>query len=98
MLWRRGQLTLCSAWRAKAVSGWRRRLSMSETPPPRASVTLFLSGDVMIGRGIDQILPDPNDPRLFEPCMRSAVEYVQLAERVSGPISDRKSVVLGKSV
>jgi poly-gamma-glutamate capsule biosynthesis protein CapA/YwtB (metallophosphatase superfamily) len=62
---------------------------MSETSPPRASVTLFLCGDVMTGRGIDQILPNPSDPRLFEPCVRSAIDYVQLAERVSGPIPRR---------
>jgi poly-gamma-glutamate capsule biosynthesis protein CapA/YwtB (metallophosphatase superfamily) len=50
------------------------------------TVTLFLGGDVMTGRGIDQILPSPSDPRLFEPCVRSAIEYVKLTERVSGPI------------
>jgi poly-gamma-glutamate capsule biosynthesis protein CapA/YwtB (metallophosphatase superfamily) len=26
-------------------------------------VTLFLCGDVMLGRGVDQILPHPGDPR-----------------------------------
>ena len=31
------------------------------------TVTLFLAGDVMTGRGIDQILPHPGDPRTFEP-------------------------------
>ena len=51
-----------------------------------ASVTLWLTGDVMTGRGIDQILPHPGDPRLFESYMVSAVDYVGLAERVSGPI------------
>jgi poly-gamma-glutamate capsule biosynthesis protein CapA/YwtB (metallophosphatase superfamily) len=29
-------------------------------------VTLFLCGDVMTGRGIDQVLPHPSDPRIFE--------------------------------
>jgi poly-gamma-glutamate capsule biosynthesis protein CapA/YwtB (metallophosphatase superfamily) len=48
------------------------------------AVTLFLAGDVMTGRGIDQILPRPGDPRLFEPYVRSALEYVALAERASG--------------
>lgn len=52
----------------------------------RHGVTLFLCGDVMTGRGIDQILPTPVEPRLFEPWVKSAVEYVELAERVSGPI------------
>jgi poly-gamma-glutamate capsule biosynthesis protein CapA/YwtB (metallophosphatase superfamily) len=50
------------------------------------TVTLFLAGDVMIGRGIDQILPRPGDPRLFEPYVSSALEYVALAERENGPL------------
>ena len=50
-------------------------------------VTLFLSGDVMTGRGIDQILPHPGRPDLNEPYVRSALEYVALAERASGPIA-----------
>ena len=47
---------------------------------------LFLCGDVMTGRGIDQILPHPGAPELFEPWIRSALGYVQLAERKTGPI------------
>jgi poly-gamma-glutamate capsule biosynthesis protein CapA/YwtB (metallophosphatase superfamily) len=47
---------------------------------------LFLCGDVMTGRGIDQILPCPGDPALHERYVTSALDYVQLAERVSGPI------------
>jgi len=50
------------------------------------SITLFLAGDVMLGRGIDQILPHPSDPRLYEPSMTSAEEYVELAEKANGPI------------
>ena len=48
--------------------------------------TLFLCGDVMTGRGIDQILPFPGDPRLHEPYMHSAAGYLNLAEETSGPI------------
>lgn len=47
---------------------------------------LFLCGDVMTGRGIDQVLPHPGRPHLFESWVRSALGYVELAERVSGPI------------
>lgn len=50
-------------------------------------IELMLCGDVMLGRGIDQILPHPGDPLLFEPYLRSAQEYVTLAERVHGAIS-----------
>lgn len=49
-------------------------------------VTLFLCGDVMTGRGIDQALPHPGDPRLHEPCVENASEYVELAERANGPL------------
>lgn len=48
--------------------------------------TLFLCGDVMTGRGIDQILPRPCDPAIREPYMDSALGYVELAEAVNGPI------------
>lgn len=53
---------------------------------PAGGITLFLCGDVMTGRGIDQILPHPSKPHLYEAYLRSAVEYVKLAERSSGPI------------
>jgi poly-gamma-glutamate capsule biosynthesis protein CapA/YwtB (metallophosphatase superfamily) len=49
-------------------------------------VTLFLCGDVMTGRGVDQILPHPGDPRLREACVPDATGYVELAEAASGPI------------
>src|SRR5512143_685489 len=44
-------------------------------------LTLFLCGDVMTGRGVDQILPHPCPPRLYEPLVRSALDYIALAER-----------------
>ncbi|MEU8193627.1 CapA family protein [Microbispora amethystogenes] len=49
-------------------------------------VTLFLCGDVMLGRGVDQILPHPGDPALREPHIRDAGAYVDLAEAANGPI------------
>jgi poly-gamma-glutamate synthesis protein (capsule biosynthesis protein) len=59
----------------------------SERPAAQApEVTLFLCGDVMTGRGIDQILPHSSRPELFEPYVRTALEYVEIAERKSGPI------------
>ncbi|HEX6536633.1 MAG TPA: CapA family protein [Gemmatimonadaceae bacterium] len=50
-------------------------------------LTLFLSGDVMTGRGVDQVLPHRCPPRLYEPVVTSALDYVALAERASGPIA-----------
>ena len=47
---------------------------------------IFLCGDVMTGRGIDQVLPHPCDPRLHERNMESATGYVRLAEQANGPI------------
>ncbi|MBP2328707.1 poly-gamma-glutamate capsule biosynthesis protein CapA/YwtB (metallophosphatase superfamily) [Kibdelosporangium banguiense] len=49
-------------------------------------VTVFLCGDVMTGRGVDQILPRPGDPRLWERFVRDARDYVGLAEAADGPI------------
>ncbi len=49
-------------------------------------VTVLLGGDVMLGRGVDQILPHPGEPVLREPYMRDARGYVRLAEHSNGPI------------
>lgn len=47
---------------------------------------LLLTGDVMTGRGIDQIMPRSVDPVLYEPWIRDARDYVRLAEERNGPI------------
>jgi poly-gamma-glutamate capsule biosynthesis protein CapA/YwtB (metallophosphatase superfamily) len=49
-------------------------------------IRMFLCGDVMTGRGIDQVLPHPGDPALYESYVRDASEYAQLAEIAHGPI------------
>jgi poly-gamma-glutamate capsule biosynthesis protein CapA/YwtB (metallophosphatase superfamily) len=49
-------------------------------------VTLMLCGDVMLGRGIDQVLPHPSPPVLYEQYVRSALDYVALAEQAHGSI------------
>jgi len=53
---------------------------------PAASLRVFLCGDVMTGRGIDQVLPHACDPTLHEPWVKDARRYRSLAERESGPI------------
>jgi poly-gamma-glutamate capsule biosynthesis protein CapA/YwtB (metallophosphatase superfamily) len=70
-----------------------RKTSLSAPTPSAATVphnsetiTLFLCGDVMTGRGIDQVLPHPSDPQLYELYASSAQDYVALAEAVNGPI------------
>lgn len=50
------------------------------------SQLLVLAGDVMTGRGVDQILRNPGSPRLHEEYVRDARSYVELAERVNGPV------------
>jgi poly-gamma-glutamate capsule biosynthesis protein CapA/YwtB (metallophosphatase superfamily) len=49
-------------------------------------VGLVLAGDVMTGRGVDQILRSPGAPELHEEYVRDARTYVALAERENGPI------------
>ena len=49
-------------------------------------ITIFMCGDVMTGRGIDQVLPYPSDPLIYEPYMKSARGYVEIAEKAKGPI------------
>lgn len=40
----------------------------------------------MTGRGIDQILPTPSDPVLYESYVKDARAYVEFAEAANGPI------------
>lgn len=49
-------------------------------------VMVLLGGDVMLGRGVDQILPHPGSPGLREPWVRDARRYVELAEWAHGPV------------
>ncbi len=58
---------------------------MSGLAHPRA-IRISLCGDVMLGRGIDQILPHPCDPTLHEDYVQSAKGYVELAEQANGTI------------
>jgi poly-gamma-glutamate capsule biosynthesis protein CapA/YwtB (metallophosphatase superfamily) len=50
------------------------------------TISIFMCGDVMTGRGIDQILPHPVDPTIYEWFVTDARRYVEIAERVSGTI------------
>ena len=58
----------------------------STEPPAQRTMRLFLCGDVMLGRGIDQVLPNPCDPAIHESYVHSALDYVRLAEEANGPI------------
>jgi poly-gamma-glutamate synthesis protein (capsule biosynthesis protein) len=58
----------------------------SDASSTASEVRLFLAGDVMTGRGIDQVLAHPGNPRLYEPYVKSAREYVALAEQANGAL------------
>ena len=49
-------------------------------------VTLFLCGDVMLGRGVDQILPRPGDPTLRESYLHDARGFSLLGTGFYGVI------------
>lgn len=48
---------------------------------------IFLCGDVMVGRGIDQALPHPCNPKIHESYLHSAIDYLRLAEHANGPLT-----------
>jgi len=52
----------------------------------QATAVLFLAGDVMTGRGVDQILQHPGGYQLHEAYVQDARQYIQLAESRNGPI------------
>jgi poly-gamma-glutamate synthesis protein (capsule biosynthesis protein) len=64
-------------------------MTAREPPPSSAppALTFFLCGDVMTGRGIDQVLAQPSRPDLYEEHVTDARDYVRLAERAHGPIA-----------
>lgn len=50
------------------------------------TLKLFLAGDVMTGRGVDQALPYSVNPKIYESYVKNARDYLLLAERASGDI------------
>ncbi len=62
-------------------------IALNEKGYSPTTVNMFLAGDVMTGRGIDQILPSSVDPELHEPFIQDARRYVSIAEQKSGEIN-----------
>jgi poly-gamma-glutamate synthesis protein (capsule biosynthesis protein) len=60
---------------------------MDAQPIRPKPIRVFLCGDVMTGRGVDQILPHAGNPLLHESYVESALDYVRLAEDANGPIA-----------
>jgi poly-gamma-glutamate capsule biosynthesis protein CapA/YwtB (metallophosphatase superfamily) len=83
---------VCARFAAKIANPAQRylvnALSFFKTkhPSQTESLRLFLCGDVMTGRGIDQVLPHPVTPVLHESHIRDARRYVDSAEEANGPI------------
>lgn len=85
-------LEACGGWIAAPRAAERQRSPARDPrrgqrqPGSSGALTLFLCGDVMTGRGIDQILPHPSLPEIHERYARDAASYVKLAEQRNGPI------------
>lgn len=54
-----------------------------------APISLFMVGDVMLGRGIDMILEHSCNPILYESNGLDARDYVSLATTQTGPLPDK---------
>lgn len=51
-----------------------------------SAISIFLCGDVMTGRGIDQVMPHPSRPDLHESYVKDARYYVRLDENKGASI------------
>lgn len=67
-------------------SNSQKRSTMAPQEASKIALKIFLCGDVMTGRGIDQALPVSVDPVLYESYVKDARDYLKLAERESGII------------
>jgi poly-gamma-glutamate synthesis protein (capsule biosynthesis protein) len=75
-------------------------LAPSEMGGAEGQMKIFLCGDVMTGRGVDQALPHPGDPGLFEPWVSDAREYLRLAVYANGdiPVPVAPSYIWGEAL
>ncbi len=62
------------------------KVTADQSSKAAAPVAIFMTGDVMTGRGIDQALPFAGDPIIHESYMKSAEGYLRIAEEANGPI------------
>ncbi|CAH1779254.1 unnamed protein product [Owenia fusiformis] len=70
------------------TNGSYRKLYGTDSTVMRTSqnISVFMVGDVMLGRGIDNILSMSCDPKLYESYVKDANVYVTLAIRANGPL------------
>jgi len=76
----------CSPGRNSRNTVEPKNMKNTASAPDKQTSTLFLSGDVMTGRGIDQLFPTSVDPQLHESYVKNAERYVQLGIRENGNI------------
>lgn len=71
-----------------------RASDLAQSEPDDSDMKLLLCGDVMLGRGIDQVLPNPGNPRLHENWRNiyDAREFVRLAQQKHGEIDDERDM------
>ncbi|GBF99365.1 hypothetical protein Rsub_12169 [Raphidocelis subcapitata] len=72
-----------------AAAGARAATTMAQPKPP-GTVRLLLTGDIMLGRGVDQILPHHVGPAIYEGWVKDARDYVALAEEANGPLPSQR--------
>ena len=82
-----GRRPLLKTAGAATLTSFMPTFGSARSEPKREGMQLSLCGDVMTGRGIDQVLPHPSDPRLYEDYVKSATTYVDIAERANGRIA-----------
>ncbi|MCC8359408.1 CapA family protein [Salinimicrobium sediminilitoris] len=58
----------------------------AQTAMENKTLKIFLAGDVMTGRGIDQALKYSVGPGIYEPFIKDARDYLFLAERENGEL------------
>jgi len=71
-----------------------RTVELADSGSDDTDIKLLLCGDVMLGRGIDQILPNPCNPRLHEHWRKiyDAREFIRLAQQKHGPVDDERDM------
>ena len=67
-------------------------VGLAESEASDTDIMLLLCGDVMLGRGIDQVLPNPGNPKLHEHWRKiyDAREFVRLAQQKHGGIPEAR--------
>lgn len=83
---------LVSKFSIFALTGAFFAMAHSSSNDANNNVRLFMVGDVMLGRGVDQILSYHVNPVLYEGYVKDARDYLKFAEKVNGPLPENRSI------